>query len=632
MNRSKKFTIEHANELLDSLHKHQERFFFTLKEIPVFTQETIRPFLHTICKDIVQLMNCDRVEVWLFDEQQTTLSLSAHYNQGQQGNCLKPMLRKEDVPNYFEAISNQRTLIVHDLSNSPIMNGFENSYTGKDGSFETMIDASIVLSWGVGGVLCCLSREKLEWTPVHKHVVASISDMLAFVFDRVHRGEVEERVKELAYTDILTGLHNEVAFLEKVEKKLEDAEDSYFMYLIIDQYTDIQSVLGFDRADQLLVEFSKRLKSVIPNEAVVSRIGFDHFVIYSDFNYGEEEPEQYRRRFMETLKRPIDIDGQEVNITYSYGIAFYPQQVGCPKEGVQKAQIALRNGLLQSSRKVGAVYSPEMQRKLKNNLFSEMNLRNGLDLQLFMLYYQPQVHPLTGEILGFEALLRLNHPEKGVIFPKDFIELAESTGLIIPIGEWVIGEAFRQLKKWHMQGYHELTMSINISPQHFLNSKLVETIAYYMDVTRIKPEYITIEITENIALENQQLVLERIFALRNLGFKISIDDFGTGYSAYIYLQKYPIQEIKLDREFIKKIHLDAKSYQIVQSIIDLGHSLGLKTVAEGVETVEELRCLQRLKCDKIQGFYFSKPLATSEIEAALLKEPEKVYIPIEKIQ
>ena len=235
------------------------------------------------------------------------------------------------------------------------------------------------------------------------------------------------------------------------------------------------------------------------------------------------------------------------------------------------------------------------------------------------LHYQPQVKCRTGEVSGFEALIRWQHPERGLIFPGDFIELAESTGLITPIGEWVIKQAVSQIREWEEQGLKNTTVSVNLSPRHFLHHNLPFYLDKCITEANIKPKSLVLEITENVALEDTKAVASRINLLREMGYSVSIDDFGKGYSAFIYLQHFPIQQIKIDRQFINGLGNDPKSSGIVQTIIHLAEMLGLQTIGEGVETKQQWEILKGFGCSELQGFYFSRPVPVEEINDLIRK-------------
>lgn len=611
MNRSQ----EELNMILKELQKKQEFIYTQAKQLDL-SRQSIAPVLEELCIRITKIMACDRVSIWLFNEERTILTAQNFFQVDTSSHRSGEVILAEEMPSYFEAVQKERILAVADVSTDCATRELIQHPLYEDGEVKSMIDASIILSKGIGGVVCCESTERRSWAYFDKVLLASIADMLSFIFDRLERIEVEEHVHQLAYTDPLTGLDNQYAFTEKVTKQIlsfEEEQRGLFVYLVMDQYTEMQSVVGPDRVDQILKMTATRLKSQFPYPAQTARLAFDHFVIFSPFN-GERECEMSRlERRVNRLKRPMQISGQEVYMTFSYGAAIYPEHSTNVKYGIQAAYMALRSGNEGSKRKSGSLYNPEMYTYLKETILSEMNLRRGLDQNEFRLHYQPQVNCQSGEVIGFEALIRWEHPERGLIYPGDFIELAESTGLIISMGEWVIKQAVSQIREWHEQGLKNTTVSVNLSPRHFLHHNLPFHLHKCITEANIKPKNLVLEITENVAMEDTEAVANRINLLREMGFSVSIDDFGKGYSAFIYLQHFPIQQIKIDRQFINGLGNDPKSSGIVQTIIHLAEMLGLQTIGEGVETKEQWHLLKQFGCSELQGYYFSRPIPVDEI-------------------
>lgn len=607
--------------ILEELQKKQEFIFMQAKQSDL-SRQSIAPVLEELCIRIAKIMACDRVSIWLFNESQTSLTAQNIFHLNKSMHTFGEVILAEELPSYFEAVQQERILAIEDVSTDPATQELTRLPSYNDGEVKSLIDASIILSKGIGGVVCCESIQPKTWTYLDRVLAASIADMLSFIFDRLERIEVEEHVHQLAYTDLLTGLDNQYSFSEKVTDlipMLEEGHRGLFVYLVMDQFTDMQSVLGPDGADQLLQITANRLKTLFPYPAQTTRLAFDHFVIFTPFE-GELECEMTRvERLINRLKRPMHISGQEVYMTFSYGVSIYPEHATSVKYGVQAAYMALQSGKETANRKAWNLYNPDMHTFLKETMLSEMNLRRGLDMNEFQLHYQPQVNCRTGEVSGFEALIRWQHPERGLIFPGEFIELAESTGLITPIGEWVIKQAASQIREWNEQGLKNATVSVNISPRHFLHHNLPFYLDKCVKEANIKPKSLVLEITENVAMEDTEAVANRINLFREMGYSVSIDDFGKGYSAFIYLQHFPIQQIKIDRQFINGLGKNPKSSGIVQTIIHLAEMLGLQTIGEGVETKQQWDLLKQFGCSELQGFYFSKPIPVDEINDLIRK-------------
>lgn len=310
------------------------------------------------------------------------------------------------------------------------------------------------------------------------------------------------------------------------------------------------------------------------------------------------------------VREPVKIDEMEVILSMSAFITVEQEHLST-LEMIHMTRIAASE---RGTQRGGIIfYEEEMGKKASDRLILEMNLRTGITNQEFELYYQPKVDAATGRLKGFEGLMRWKHPERGLIPPLDFIPLAESTGVIIDLEEWAFLTACRQLKAWHDRG-KRYELSLNLSARHFLSEGVVEKFARIAFEEGVCPNYLTLEITERVGMENQRHVIDRFIAFREEGFTISIDDFGTGFSAFVYLKHYPIHEIKIDRQFIQVTDNDPTGNVIVQSIVELARGLNLKTVCEGVETGEQRDALRSLGCDEMQGYYFSRPLPRDELE------------------
>lgn len=622
-------SIATVNHVLKELY-HQQQLLFTQAKFLNVSNDSIKSVLEVTCQRIAGMMECERVSIWLFNEEGTKLTAQNRYDAVRAMHSSGAVLCQEDTPAYFEAIQCERTIAVEDVTTHPATKDLVDGYFGKRGKVKSMLDVSLILSQGIGGVLCCETETHRTWTSFEKTVIASLADMLAFLFDRLYRLEAEEHIRTLAFTDVLTGLDNPHAFTEKAALKmhsLSGKERGIFIYMILDQFTEVQATLGHDAGEEVLKLTADRLRYLFPEPALTSRIGFDHFIIFYPYTGNRVTREMDMDFIAKVLREPMEVGGQEVYMTFSYGVSTFPDHVDNVKDGLQTAQVALEAARKNSPRRARGIYKPDLFRSMKETMLSEMNLRRGLDFNEFRLFYQPQVDCATGEVIGFEGLIRWQHPERGLIAPGEFIELAESTGLIIPIGEWVIQEAFSQLAIWDNLGRGHLTLSINLSPRHFLHAKLPVYLLECAKRTGISPEKLKLEITENVALEDHVAVIKRINQLSEIGFPVSIDDFGTGYSAFIYLQHFPVQQIKIDRQFIRTVDVDPKSEIIIKTIVQLAQMLGLQTVAEGVENEEQWKKLHAMGCDEIQGFYFSKPLPVDDIHR-LFASYQELFLPV----
>lgn len=628
MERSK----EELTEFISRMQEQQQQLFKQAKQLEL-TPESVKDVLYELCENIAMIMRADRVSIWLFNDDQTVLTEHLTYAADSIAIPIVRELNSHNAKPYFEAITSQRVNSVDDIATNEAFQSLPSNYLA-DTPITSLLDASIIMSRGIGGILCCETVKRRNWSKLDEVFIAAIADMLSFVFDRLNRLEMENRVHELAYTDLITGIDNENAFIEKVNDKIhKTGKDLFgaFLYMKIDQFTSIQSVLGPEGTKNSLKKIANRLRSLFPDGSIFARIAFDHFIIFTEHNNDHEKDENSMEQILSELRKPVMIKNQKLFLTFSYGVSLYPQHVNDAYEGIQAAKIALDSSRKMGNRKTRAVYEPLMYEQWEEEMHSEMNLGKGLDMKEFRLFYQPQVESVTHKVTGVEALIRWQHPEKGLLSPAAFIEIAETTGLITQIGEWAMSQACQQLKKWEQQGLGSLTISVNISPRHFLHYQFPKFLNRCIQEYNINPAKLIIEITENVAIEDSKLVEVQIQKVQELGFPISIDDFGTGYSAFLYLQRFSIQEVKIDRQFVTNIETDPKSRAIVRAILTLAKSLHMHTVAEGVETLGQLKRLEELGCFEIQGYYFSKPVPIEELNRWLLASPRFpfLYLPIQ---
>lgn len=432
-----------------------------------------------------------------------------------------------------------------------------------------------------------------------------------------------QNMKHMAYHDVLSGLPNRRMFLEKLTEAIAEAKKNSLKFAVafidLDRFKNINDTLGHDLGDLLLQYVSKQMVQVLGKNATISRQGGDEFTILLNRLADESELIQSLHNIQSILANPIQINGHELHVSMSIGIAFYPKDGQSPEELLKHADMAMYSAKGISGNSFN-FYSIGMNETLSRKIMLENGLRKAIDNDEFLLHYQPQVNIETEEIIGMEALIRWNKGGSGLVPPAEFIPLAEETGLIIPIGEWVLYEACKQAKTWHDSGYDELKLSVNLSPLQFLHENLTEMIAGVLKETKLKPYSLEIEITEGVAVYDVGEVISKMKALRELGVQISIDDFGTGYCSLIYLKRFPINTLKIAQPFIQGMTNSKLDHSLVSSIIDMGHSMGLTVIAEGVETTGQLQSLVELGCDEVQGFIYSKPLPPEQFGSILKME------------
>lgn len=468
-----------------------------------------------------------------------------------------------------------------------------------------------------------------------RFVTRDKNTVLAIVRDITERKSAEAKIYNLAYYDELTELPNRELFSKSLEKTilLAKREDKKFAVLFVDldRFKRINDTLGHTIGDELLKDVADRLaKCTRATDTVahldaktsgnvkLARLGGDEFVIKL---YGIESGDAVAlvaQRVIDALTPPFTCAGHQFVVTPSIGIAMYPQDGRNGEELLMNADSAMYRAKA-VGRNNFKFYSETMRTKSLHRLDLENLIRTAIEEEQFELYFQPKVHAKTFRLVGAEALLRWHHPERGTIAPDDFIPIAEETGLIVPLGQWVLNEACRQASIWSESPIGTVPVSINISSHQFRDSGFVGGVLNAVAAAGIKTTDIELEITESVLLQDVDQTLIELNSLKQAGISLSIDDFGTGYSSLSYLKRFPIDTIKIDRSFVKDLHQDTDDAAICAAILAMSQQLGLIVVAEGVETREQLEFLRRHKCDHIQGYICSKPLPASEFFALLLK-------------
>ncbi len=428
----------------------------------------------------------------------------------------------------------------------------------------------------------------------------------------------EAEMHRMLYYDALTGLPNRIMFQEHLTKALARAQREgcsvAVMFLDLDQFKYINDTLGHAAGDTLLKEAAQRLTGEIRGADVVARFGGDEFAILQADLIHADGASALAARILETLSQPYFLEGQEIRLTASIGITLYaprPHETG--PDLMAQADRALHRAKSRG-RNCFVYHNQQMEREVRSHAALSNDLHRALERQEFQLYYQPQVAVPGGRIIGLEALLRWQHPQRGLLRPKEFVKTAEDTGLIIPIGQWVLVEACGQLKTWEDQGLvADIHMAVNLSPMQVSAPEFAPTVREVLAQGGLRPECLELELTENILMDSTPEAMEALRNLQTDGVKLSIDDFGTGYSSLQYLKRLPVYKLKIAQEFVFDLPGDPNDAAIVSAIIGLGRRLDLAVIAEGVETPEQLDFLQAEGCNEIQGYYFSRPKPPQEL-------------------
>lgn len=450
------------------------------------------------------------------------------------------------------------------------------------------------------------------------HARGKLIRLDGIIQDISERKQQEEKIKYIAYHDYLTELPNrrmfEVTLDKLIAKCLKEKDQFALFYLDLDRFKFVNDTLGHDIGDALLVEVSNRLTTYLKGKTVF-RMGGDEFTIIQE-KFPLEDPVALGKGLIKEIERPFIIEGYDIHISTSIGISIFPDDGVTIKDLLMNSDAALYRAKDLGKNNVQMV-SKSIKNKSDTDFTLDSELRKAIQREEFILHYQPRINTVTGDIVGAEALIRWNHPHRGLVSPIEFIPIAEETGLINEISEWVFGQVCKQIKEWEQNGYPIVPVSVNLSAKTIMKANLVCKIKQYLTTYEMNPKLIEIEITEDSLINNEETALPTIRQLRDMGILIAIDDFGTGYSSIGYLKKLPVDIIKIDRSFINKILENNEDSVIVQSIIMLAKGLRLKIVAEGVETMEQWEVLKSLGCHYLQGYLFSKPVPAEQFITSL---------------
>lgn len=435
-----------------------------------------------------------------------------------------------------------------------------------------------------------------------------------------------ETISNLTFYDALTSLPNKLQFMDRLNHELADClrnnEKLAIILFDIDKFENVNNALGHTAGEKLLQMLALKLKEYLNDNEIACRLGEDRFAILLPNNPQETYVIRTALKLLDIMKQPWSIDEHNFYMTASLGIAFYPND-GEDGETLLKNALSAMMKAKKTGRGKYQLYDSNASSKFLDLIELDNYMHNALENNEFILHYQPQVDVATGQIVGAEALIRWNNPTLGMISPAKFIPLAEENGLIVPIGDWVLRTACRQNKKWIDQGYGPMYISVNISALQIAQSDFIEKIAQVLMETQLHPQYLELEITESIAMEDTETRIRILEVLRNMGIRIAIDDFGTGYSSLNYLRKFQITTLKIDQSFTRELASNIKDAAIVSTIMAIGENLNLTVTAEGVETKEQLDILKEKKCHTVQGYLYSRPVP-SDVFERLLEDPPKL--------
>jgi diguanylate cyclase (GGDEF)-like protein len=559
-----------------------------------------------LCSDISKL----KTQEWSLRE--TNLLLDAALENMSQGLCLY------DAQDRLE-VFNRRFLEIFRLPRDRIKPGI---------SYKEVLEISVAVNNHPGKTveqLLAEHHEALDFNTMSPHLYefsdgrvisclytpTSDGRWVATYEDVTERRQAEAKIIHMARHDALTNLPNRVLFKDQMEEALTRGDEIAVMFLDLDRFKGVNDSLGHPVGDALLCAVTERLQRVVPAGATVARFGGDEFAVVHS-NISPSDTRDLAARVIDTLVEPFDVHGHQVIIGTSIGIAMAPADGNESDQLLRNADMALYRAKA-DGRGTYHFFQPEMDAQMQERRKLELDLRKALLAEQFELYYQPLVEAASGEISGFEALIRWNHPERGLVTPDSFIPVAEEIGLIVPLGDWVLKQACREAAAWP----GKLTVAVNLSAVQFRSPALSLSVVSALGQSGLAASRLELEITESVLLQDDRSVLDALHQFRELGVRICMDDFGTGYSSLSYLRSFPFDKIKIDRSFIRELGKGNDAVAIVRAVLELGSSLGMTTTAEGVETEEQVEILRAEGCMQLQGFLFSRPIPAPGVPALL---------------
>ncbi|MEO8132490.1 MAG: EAL domain-containing protein [Betaproteobacteria bacterium] len=530
-------------------------------------------------------------------------------------------------PHVVHAEAGSQARYVLDAGETVVVNDFQSENRFVPAEFVTVhglrSGVNVAICGGVGpfGMLAAYSRAAGRFLPGSVDFLKSIANTLATAIDR---RAAEEKVAYLAQFDSLTSLPNRNLLRDRLARTMVQAARDQscvgVMFIDLDGFKDVNDSFGHGAGDELLIRVAQRLNDCIRDGDTVGRLGGDEFAIVLSNMERADDAGIVGQKVLEALAPPFDLGGQEVRVTASIGISIYPGDGDTPELLLKNADTAMYRAKDQG-RNGCQFFTEELNTRVTRRMALVQELRQAIERREFTMFYQPELSLTSGRVIGVEALIRWRHPVRGLLAPADFIAVAEETGLILPIGKWVVETACAQAAEWHRRGHRDLFVAVNVSPLEIRRGDVAEQIRGALALSGLDPRSLEIELTETIGMDGAESFIRTLNALKAIGVTVAIDDFGTGYSTLGYLKRFPIDKVKIDIMFIRDIVTDIDDAAIVQAIIAMSHHLKLKVTAEGVETAEQAEFLRRFHCDSAQGYLFGRPMEAEKLSALLDQPP-----------
>ncbi len=586
----------------------------------MFANTDLESVLQEITNTVVKVVDAKIVDIHTVDDNQSLVSKAFARTVDFSDNSLQTVLLRADQledPMLQLCLEQSKTAFITRRGKHPRHNQARLDIRRQLGLGATMV-VPLIHAESVWGVMAIhRDQEQVDFDNADINHVNAIANQASIT---LHRHGLLKTVQHQAHHDSLTTLSNRFYFenllASTVTKSSQTGQHLGVLFLDLDGFKSINDTLGHAVGDKLLVFVAKRLKNCLKEGDLLARMGGDEFALLINTTASGNEATTIAKRILSKLKEDFVVDGVTLRIGASIGISQFPENGTSAEELLKNADIAMYQAK-DNGKGNFQCFSKSLARKYQQRIKTENDLKVALDQDQFVLYYQPQVNVETGKATAVEALIRWNHPERGLLSPDEFVTIAEDSGMIVGIGEWVLDEACRQTAQWHEEGLHDLGIAVNISSHQFAIADFVEVVKNALKKNSLAPLFLELEVTESFVMKNIESVAQKLNQLRDYGIEISVDDFGTGYSSLMYLEELPLDKLKIDRSFVTKVKNQSPSMSIANIIILMANTFDLTTIAEGVETQQQYENVKKLGADFIQGFFYSKPVSAQKLPGVI---------------
>jgi len=617
-------TVEYKETALTNMSRALKLFLSCSQALVRSNEESL--LLHAICRIIVNIGGYTLSWVGFTKEANEAISPVAQmgHEAGYLGLLKITWGESDDFDPIAAVVKTGAACFIRNISDVPCSAVWQ--VEALERGYLSMCALPLKSCSGTFGTLNIYSENENAFSPLEECLLIGLADDLAYGVTALRaitaRNRATEMLEHLHYYDSLTNLPNRVLLRERLDHELRHSERSKeklaVLFLNLDQFNTLNDTLGYSAGNQLLQGVALRLQKCLRKCDTVGRMGGDEFIVLLPKINEPKNATRLAKRILHSLESPISMGTNRLNITATIGVSVYPENGIDAETLIQNAGIAMHYAKKHGKNNY-SVYENTMDTKAFERMKFEGNMSEALKKKEFIIEYQPQISLRTGHIVGVEALLRWQHPDRGVISPLHFIPIAEETGLIIPIGEWVLKTVCKQNKDWQKKGYVPLPVAVNLSSRQLYHNVLPKVVGKVLRDTKLAPRWLALEIIEDDAVKDMYIAIENLSKLKKAGICIALDDFGTGYSSLNHLRFLPIDAVKVDRTFITNLE-ESDNRVIVKAIIDMAHTLKLKVIAEAVETEAQLNILLELGCDEAQGNLFSMPIPADKFEVMLAEK------------